>query len=148
MSIKPIPDGFHTITPYLVVANAQELIDFAQQAFAAKEVFCMRMPNGIIMHAQIQIGNSMLMLADLREGLQPKTGSFYLYVEDTDKLYQSALKAGATSIMEPSNQFYGDRNAAVKDKFGNEWWIATHIEDVSEAEITKRAEQFRSKVST
>jgi uncharacterized glyoxalase superfamily protein PhnB len=137
--VKPIPEGYHTITPFLVVAGAEKLIDFLKQAFGAKETFRTALPDGTIKHAEIKIGNSMLMMGDAKGECAPSKSMFYLYVEDTDALYQSALAAGATSIMPPSDQFYGDRSGGVKDPFGNEWWIATHIEDVSSEEMEKRA---------
>ena len=95
------------------------------------------MPDGNIMHAEIKIGDSMVMLGECRDQ-SPMNAMIYLYVKDTDKLYNQANKAGAESIMAPTNQFYGDRNAGVKDPCGNQWWIGTHVENVSPKEIQKR----------
>lgn len=139
MSIKSVPEGFHTVTPYLLVNGAAKLIDFLQQAFDAKVLYRTVQPNGAIMHSQLKIGDSMIMLADARADFKPTSCSIYLYVQDTDSLYNSAMKAGAVSIMAPADQFYGDRNAGVQDMCGNYWWIATHIRDVSEEEIQKYA---------
>ena len=140
MAVKPIPEGFHTVTPYLVVKDASKVLDFVKQAFDAKEMHRSVRPDGKIMHAQFRIGDSMVMIADGTPDHPPTPCSLYLYVKDTDALYKSAIKAGGTSIMEPMNMFYGDRNGGVKDPSGNQWWIGTHIEDVPEAELKKRAE--------
>lgn len=139
MAIKPIPDGFHTITPYLLVNGAAKLIDFLQRAFGATITYCSKQPNGAIMHSQLKIGDSIVMLADARTDFKQMPCSIYMYVKDADATYNSAMKAGATSIMAPADQFYGDRNAGVQDMCGNHWWIATHIKDVSEEEIQKHA---------
>ena len=139
MAVKPIPDGFHTVTPYLVVQGVSKLIDFLKQAFEAKEIERHSRPDGSIMHAQVQIGDSMVMMGEAMGEFQPMPAMIYVYVNDTDAVYKRALQAGATSVMEPADQFYGDRNAGVKDQCGNQWWIATHIEDVSPEELAKRA---------
>lgn len=145
MSVKPIPDGFHTITPYLVLQDALQFIDFIKHAFKAQEIVRSVLPDGTLTHAELKIGDSYLMLAEARAELKPMPGSFYLYVEDTDAVYKQALKTGATSTSEPTDQFYGDRTAGVVDPFGNQWWIGTHIEDVSSEEIKKRAQAFYAK---
>jgi PhnB protein len=140
---KPIPDGFHTVTPYLIVEHAEQTIAFLQQAFGAQpDHEPTRRPDGTIMHATLKIGDSMIMLADASEHAKAAPVMLYLYVPDVDTVYQRALKAGATSIMEPSDQFYGDRGSGVKDQAGNQWFIATHIEDVASAELKQRAEKF------
>ena len=140
MAVKPIPEGHHTVTPYLAVQGAAKLLDFVKQAFDAKEMYCMRTPDGKIGHAQVRIGDSIVMLSDACGAWPAMPAALYLYVPDTDAVYRSALKAGATSLQEPANQFYGDRNAGVKDPCGNMWWIATHIEDVPPDEMSRRAE--------
>lgn len=140
MAVKPIPDGYYTITPYLRVRGANELIAFLKNAFHAQETERITAPDGAIIHADMKIGDSLVMLSDVRGEWRPMPGAMYLYVADTDATYQRALQAGATSTMVPADQFYGDRSAGVKDSFGNEWWIATHIEDVSQAELTRRTE--------
>jgi PhnB protein len=141
MAVKPIPDGFHTVTPYLTVPGVAKLIDFLKQAFEAEETMPrFALPDGRIMHAEVRIGDSMVMMGEPQAPWQPMPASMYLYVKDTDATYKRALQAGATSLMEPADQFYGDRNAGVKDPSGNVWWIATHVEDVKPEEMGKRAE--------
>ena len=142
MTIKPIPEGFHTVTPYLMVQGASKLIDFLKQAFGAEEILRMARPDGAIMHAEVRIGDSRVMMGEPMGGCQPMFGSLYLYVHDVDAVYKRALQAGATSTSEPADQFYGDRSAGIKDPVGNQWWIATHKEDVPPEEIVRRAEAF------
>jgi PhnB protein len=138
MSVNPIPKGYHTVTPYLIVKDAMASIEFMQKAFDATLDHVSKNPAGKIMHTELKIGDSMLMMGEAMEGFPAMPCGLYLYVPDTDKLYLQALAAGATSIMEPADQFYGDRNAGVVDAEGNKWWIGTHIEDVSMEEIAKR----------
>lgn len=140
MAVKPIPDNYHTVTPYLVIKGVAQLIDFMIQAFEGKEVERVDGPEGKVMHAEVKIGDSIIMMGEATDQWEPKPGSLYLYVVDTDATYQKALKAGATSVMAPANKFYGDRSAGVKDMCGNFWWIATHVEDVPPEELKKRAE--------
>jgi PhnB protein len=142
MSVKPIPDGFHTLSPYLILKDALQFIEFLKHAFKAQEVVRSVLPNGTLTYAELKIGDSHLMLTEARDELKPMPSSFYLYVPDTDAVYKEAIKAGATSTSEPADQFYGDRIAGVIDPFGNRWWIGTHIEDVSPEEIKKRAQAF------
>ena len=139
MAVKPIPEGYHTLNPYIVAKGANQLVDFLKSAFGAKELFRMSAPDGSIGHAELQLGDSRLMVGEAREPWKPMACSLYLYVPDTDAAYQAALRAGGKSLMEPGDQFYGDRNAGVTDPCGNMWWIATHIEDVSHDELMKRA---------
>jgi PhnB protein len=142
MTIKPIPDGYHTATPYLTVDGAQKLIEFLKQAFDAKETFCMKGAGEKIMHAEVVIGDSVIMISDATPQWKARSSMIYLYVEDVDGVYQRAVQAGATSIREPENQFYGDRSAGVTDPVGNYWGIATRVEDVSPEELAKRSEAF------
>jgi PhnB protein len=142
MAVKPIPDGFHSVTPFLVVPGAAKLLDFLQQAFEAQELHRMQRPDGTIMHAEVRIGDSLVMMGEPMGSSQPMFGSLYLYVHDVDAVYQRALQAGATSTSEPADQFYGDRSAGIKDPVGNQWWIATHKEDVPPEEIARRAKAF------
>ena len=139
MAVQPIPKGFHTVTPYLVVNNAAKVLDFLKRAFDAKENHRSLRPDGTIMHAQTKIGDSMIMIADGSDTHPAAPATLYLYVADVDALYAQAVKAGGVSIMEPTTMFYGDRNGGVKDPSGNQWWIGTHVEDVSEAEMAKRS---------
>ncbi len=140
MAVKPIPDGYHTVTPYLAVEGADKLLEFVKQAFDAVAHECMRRPDGTIHHAEVKIGDSPVMLAEASGPWKPRPSTLYLYVNDTDATYHRAIEAGATSLMEPADQFYGDRNAGVQDPVGNFWWIATHVEDVSPEEMQRRAE--------
>ncbi|WP_213286308.1 glyoxalase/bleomycin resistance/extradiol dioxygenase family protein [Bradyrhizobium sp. sGM-13] len=141
--VKPVPEGFHTVTPYLVVDRAERVIRFMKEAFGAEPVFEPMMgPDGKVMHAEFKIGDSIVMISDSSERAQATSTMLYLYVPNVDAVYQKALKAGATSLMEPADQFYGDRSGGVKDPAGNSWHIGTHIEDVSPTELKKRATEF------
>jgi PhnB protein len=142
MTVKPIPDGYHTVTPYLIVEGASSLIEFLKEAFDAQETERVVQPDGSIMHAEVRIGDSIVMLSDAMGERKPMPTSIYLYVNDADATYQRALQAGGTSVMEPANLFYGDRHGSVKDPAGNYWSIATHIEDVPREELAKRVEDF------
>ncbi len=131
MGIKPIPEGYHTATPLFVVPGVTQLINFMKQAFDAEELESFPRPDGTIYHAEVRIGDSIVMMGEPEGESDPMPGAIYLYVNDTDAAYRRALQAGAVSLMEPMDQPYGDRNAGVKDAFGNVWWLATHIADVS-----------------
>ncbi len=137
-NVKPVPDGYHTVTPYLVVADAARQIAFVAQAFGAREMHRHTLPDGSVTHAEVQIGDSKIMLGQARDPFTPRPCNVYLYVEDADAAYRQALQAGAKSVMEVKDQFYGDRSGGVEDSNGNYWWIATHIEDVSPEEIERR----------
>lgn len=143
MAIKPKPDGYHTITPYLIVEGANQLLEFIENVFGGEATFKMQDDTGRLNHADVKIGDANLMLAETCEEWEPTRTMLYVYVENTDAIYQKALDAGAESVKEPKDQFYGDRSASVKDPFGNVWGIATHIEDVSEEEIQKRARAYQ-----
>jgi uncharacterized glyoxalase superfamily protein PhnB len=144
MSVKPVPEGFHTVTPYLVVAGVAKLLDFVKSAFDAKEIERHARPDGVVMHAQVRIGDSMIMMGDptgaKHDWQKPLAAALYLYVPDCDKMYQDAIRAGAKSLQEPADMFYGDRHGGVIDPWGNQWWIATHKEDVSPDEMQRRAQ--------
>ena len=141
MPVKPIPEGYHTVTPYLVVNQAGRVIDFLKQAFGAEESERFLRADGTIMHAELKIGDSMIMLGEANEQWPARPAALYIYVPDTDAAYRRAIEAGAASLMEPADQFYGDRNAGVSDAAGNIWWIGTHVEDVSREEMERRAKQ-------
>ena len=130
MAVKAKPDGYHAVTPYLVVDGAARLIDFLEEVFDAQEVVRLAAPGGRIGHAELRIGDLLVMLGDAHGEHKPMQTMLYVYVDDADAIYQRALAAGATSVQAPIDQFYGDRSGGVKDPFGNLWWIATHIEDV------------------
>ena len=143
MAAKPVPDGYHAVTPYLTVRDAPKVIEFLQQAFGAKISHePVKRPDGTIMHAQVTVGDSPIMIGEESEMAKPTTSSLYLYVPDVDSVYQRAVKAGGNTVMEPTDMFYGDRSGAVKDPSGNSWFIATHKEDVAPQELAKRAEAF------
>ena len=146
MPVKPIPDGYHTATPYLIVKGAADAIEFYKQAFGAAELFRVPGPDGVLMHAEIKIGDSIIMLADefpQMDALGPKTigGSpvgLMLYLANVDEVFHRAITAGAKEIRPLQNQFYGDRSGTVEDPFGHKWTIATHVEDLTPAEIEQR----------
>jgi PhnB protein len=137
--VEPVPEGYRTVTPYLIVGNAARLLDFLSPAFGAEERMRMPGPNETIGHAEVTIGDSVVMVADANEQFPPRTGTIHLYVEDCDDTYARAVAAGGTSVREPTTEFYGDRMAGVDDPFGNQWWIATHVEDVSPEEMQRRS---------
>ena len=146
MAVKPIPDGYYTLTPYLVIKGAAEAIEFYKKAFGATEVVRMPAPNGGIMHAEVKIGNSMLMLADEnpeRGAFSPATtgqatSTMMFYTEDVDALFARAVSLGAKANQPPTDMFWGDRMANITDPFGHMWGIATHKEDVSPDEMQRR----------
>jgi PhnB protein len=143
MAVKPIPDEYHSVQPYLVVDGAVKLIEFLKGTFDVEEPMAMPRPDGKIGHAEVRIGDSVVMLADSGgpNDAQPTSAMLVVYVEDVDKIYRRALEAGGESIQEPEDQFYGDRSAGVRDSFGNQWYIHTHVEDVPPEEMAKRAEE-------
>ena len=140
---NPVPAGYATVTPYLCVADAARLIDFLKQAFDAQLLFKMNGPGGRIMHAEMTIGDSRIMLGQPAPG-QETHAMIHLYVADADAVYARAIAAGATSVREPADQFYGDRSAGVRDQFGNQWHIAMHIEDVSQEEMERRMASMKA----
>lgn len=145
MAVKPIPDGYHSVTPYLTVEGADALLDFVSQAFSAEETVRMARPDGSIQHAEVRIGDSPVMLGEPAEQWEASPATIHLYVEDCDATYRRALEAGGTSLQEPTNQFYGDRMGGVRDPAGNSWWIATHIEDVPDDEMARRADDWAAR---
>ena len=148
MTVKPIPDGYSTVTPYLAIDGAERAIAFYGQAFGAKERGRMDGPDGKIAHAELQIGDSVVMLSDPFPGGSTKaptelgwtSASIMLYVEDVDAVVEQAVQAWATLEREVEDQFWGDRFGAVVDPFGHTWSIATHVEDVPPEEMEKRAQ--------
>jgi PhnB protein len=145
---KPIPAGFHTATPYLIIKDADRAIDFYKKAFGASELMRMADPSGRIRHAEIKIGDSPFMITDenpdFPEWRSPESRGgtpvhIYLYVEDVDAVFGRAIAAGAKQLLPVQDQFYGDRSGGVTDPFGHVWYIATHTEDVSPEEIARRA---------
>ena len=149
MAVSPIPSGYHSVTPYLVLDGAAKAIEFYKQAFDAEELFRMPMPDGKVAHAEIKIGDSPIMLAD--EGDQscdlgqksPATlgatsVSVMLYVPAVDALFKQAIAAGATELRAVKDQFYGDRSGTLRDPYGHVWTLATHVEEVAPEEIERR----------
>jgi PhnB protein len=156
MAVQPVPEGYNTVTPYLAVPNAAEAIDFYTRALGAKERVRMGGPGDSIMHAELELGDSLIMLSDPFPQASTKTPNelggtsvnIFIYVEDTDAAYKQAVDAGATSLMEPDDIFWGDRFSSFQDPFGHTWTIATHIEDVSPEEMQKRSEEFMASMAT
>ncbi len=136
--VKPIPDGYHSLTPYLNLKGADKAIEFYKKAFGAEEQMRMPGPDGKIMHAEIRIGDSVIMMSETTQ--QPESrSSLWLFVTDCDAVFNKAVAEGATVKMPLDNMFWGDRYGLVVDPFGQSWSIATHKEDVPQAELAKRA---------
>jgi PhnB protein len=134
-----VPDGYHTVIPYLVVPGVAQVLDFMREVFGGQEIERMAQPDGRIMHAEVRIGDSVVMLGEPQEAGKAMPGMLYVYVADTDAAYRRALAAGAVSLQEPADQFYGHRTAGVQDAAGNQWWIATPVENLSTEELERRA---------
>jgi len=156
MAVKPIPDGYHTVTPYLAVDDAAEAIAYYQKAFGAKERVRMETPDGKIGHAELEIGDSLVMLSDpFPQGstrppkeLGGTTAGVFMYVEDVDAVVKRAVDTGATVAMEVADQFWGDRFGTIIDPFGHSWSIATHVEDVTAEQIAERAREAMAAMSS
>ena len=129
MSENSVPDGYHTVTPYIVVEDAPGLIEFMKSAFGGKERMRMASEDGSIMHAEVEIGDSVVMIGEVSGEFPSKTAMLHLYVPDVDASHERAIKAGAESKREPADQEYGDRSAGVSDGWGNEWWLAAPIKN-------------------
>ena len=145
MAVKPIPENYPRVSPYLIVKDVGETMEFVKKVFNAEEKEKMILPDGTINHGEVKIGNSVIMMGRANEQFPPLSSMLYIYVEDTDAAYKKAIELGAQSVMEPANQFYGDRNAGVKDSNGIQWWIASHVEDVSAEEMEKRNKERAGK---
>ena len=149
MAVKPIPEGYRSVTPYLVIKGASAAIDYYKKVFGAAEFVRMEGPDGSVGHAELKIGDSMIMLADEHQSLGfrgPRTlggspVSLLLYVEDVDDVFKRAVAAGAKELKPVADQFYGDRMGTLEDPFGHVWSIATHVEDVPPEEMARRAEE-------
>jgi uncharacterized glyoxalase superfamily protein PhnB len=139
MAVKPIPDGYGTVTPYLVVDGVDRLIEFLKKTFDAEVLFRMEKPDGRVGHAEVQVGTSRVMMGEACSEWPARPATLYAYVDDADAVYRKALDAGGTSVKEPADQFYGDRSGGVTDPCGNYWGIATHVEDVPLDELASRA---------
>ncbi len=139
MTVRKIPEGFHTVTPYVIVNGSARLVDFVKQAFGAEERYLMKDENGAITHGEVWIGDSIIMISEASDRYPATPSMLHLYVEDCDETYRRALAAGAESVQEVADQFYGDRSGGVRDASGMIWWISTHVEDVSDEEVARRA---------
>jgi PhnB protein len=147
---KPIPDGYHTLTPTLTVRDGPTAIEFYKKAFGAQERMRLAGPDGQLMHAELKIGDSIVMLGGEQPGMGGRapstaagpTGSLYMYVSDVDAAFKRAVDAGAKVVMPLSDMFWGDRFGMVEDPSGHQWALATHKEDLGEAEMAKRQQQF------
>ena len=146
MAVEPVPKEYGSVTPYLLVEGAEGLIDFMKSAFGAEEQGRFPAPEGKVGHAELKVGDSIVMLADAStsDAGHPMPSMIVLYVADVDETYRRAIEADATSQRQPADQFYGDRNAGVQDPFGNLWWIHTHVEDVPPEELERRAREAAS----
>jgi PhnB protein len=148
--VKGIPEGYHSITPYLIIKGASEAIEFYERAFGATEIMRMPKPDGSIAHAEISIGNSKIMLADEYPEMGYRSPlsiggagvSLMLYIDDVDDVFKRALAAGAKELQAVKDQFYGDRSGTLQDPFGHIWTVGTHVEDLSPEEMGRRAEEF------
>lgn len=146
MPVKPIPDGYHSLTPYIIVKGAEKAIEFYKQAFGGTERMRLQSPDGKVGHAELDIGDSVLMLADEHPemgAVGPETVggspvSLLIYCENVDEVFQRAISLGAVEVRPINDQFYGDRSGVLKDPFGHQWSIATHIEDVTPEQIAER----------
>ena len=155
-TVKPIPEGYHTATPYLIIKGAAEAIEFYKKAFGAKEIMRMSQTDGRIGHAEIKIGDSPIMLADEFPEMDARSPhslggspvSILLYVEDVDAMFTQAVAAGAQVKMPPTDMFWGDRFSKVVDPFGHEWSLATHKEDVSPEECARRSQAFMAQMQS
>ena len=138
MAVKPVPEGYRTVTPYLIVQDANALLTFVRDAFKAQVVEEHRTPDGTVVHADFMIGDSHVMAGQGSDRWPAQPGTVLLYVEDADAIYRAALAAGGVSIQEMTTQFYGDRSGGVRDPSGVTWWISTHVEDVPREELERR----------
>jgi PhnB protein len=149
MAVKPIPEGYRTVTPYLAVDGAKKALEFYKRAFGAKERLVMPGPGDTIGHAEIEIGDSLVMVSDpfpqstikAPTEVGATTAGVFLYVEDVDEAFKRAIDAGAQEGSAPENMFWGDRFASVTDPFGHQWQMATHVEDVSPEDMAERAKE-------
>ncbi len=143
MKVKSIPEGFHTITPYFNVPEAAKYIDFLKHAFDAKATFVATFTDGSLLSAEVQVGDSLVMIGEGdSDEKNIMRASLYMYVDNVDAAFKKAIQAGAKSIEQPVDQFWGDRSGVVEDPAGNQWWIATHKEDMSTEELVRRAEEM------
>src|SRR5712671_3952257 len=153
-NVRPIPEGYHSITPQLTCRDAARAIDFYKEALGAKEIMRMAGPGGRVMHAELQIGDSRFMIGDEFPGMSvaptPSTlhsFSLFVYTDDVDRTFNRAVKAGARADMQPNDMFWGDRYGKFTDPFGHQWGVATHIEDVSPEEMERRSAEWSNQMA-
>jgi PhnB protein len=139
MPVSPVPSGYHTVTPYLIVPGATALFAYLAEAFGVDEVRRTAAPGGGVLNIEARIGDSMVMLVEARSAHDARPASLYLYVPDVDVVHARAVAAGGVSLMEPEDMFYGERSAGVADPAGNHWWISARTEDLSSDELAARA---------
>jgi PhnB protein len=153
--VKPIPEGYHSVTPYLTVDDGARAIDFYKKVFGATEIMRMNGPDGKIGHAEVRIGDSIVMLgapsanSGLRtpQSLNASTVSIFVYLEDVDSVFNRAVSSGAKEVQKPENMFWGDRYGRLTDPFGHSWSLATHIEDVTPEEMGRRTQEAAAKAA-
>jgi PhnB protein len=152
--VRPVPEGYHSLTPQLTCRDAARAIDFYKEALGAKELMRMAGPNGKVMHAELQIGDSRFMIGDEFPGMSAAPNptalhstSLFVYTDDVDTAFNRAVKAGARADMPPSNMFWGDRYGKFTDPFGHQWGVATHVEDVAPAEMQRRSEEWTKQMA-
>lgn len=152
--VKPVPDGYHSVTPYLIVKGAAKAIRFYENAFGARQRLCLPAPGGGIGHAELEIGDSIIMLADEFPGMGSRGPlsmggspvSLMIYVQDVDTVFANAVSAGAKPVRALENKFYGDRAGQVEDPFGHVWTLASHIENVTAEQLSERMEEMFSSI--
>ncbi len=145
MAVNYKPGGSHTVIPYLIIPDADKVIAFLQQALDGELVERMPRPDGGVMHAEVRIGDSLIMMGEPMGDWPPRPTTLYVYVKDVDESFRRALAAGATSLRPPTTEFYGDRCGGLADVAGNHWFLATHVEDVTPAEIERRFKERMAK---
>ena len=153
-NVRPIPEGYHSLTPALTCRDAARAIDFYKEALGAKEHMRMAGPDGKVMHAELQIGDSRFMIADEFPGMSAapnpsalQSSYLFVYTEDVDTAFNRAVKAGARADMPPSDMFWGDRYGKLTDPFGHQWGMATHVEDVAPEEMKRRSEEWTKQMA-
>lgn len=155
MAVSPIPEGYHSVTPYMIIDGAAKAIEWYANVFGSTEVMRLPGPDDIVMHAEIKIGNSHVMLADPCPDMEANPPAFHngspthlmIYMEDVDSTFQKAVDAGAEVLRPLVDQFYGDRSGSIKDPFGHQWTLATHVEDVPDEELQRRIAEFSKQAS-
>ncbi|MFY9585383.1 MAG: VOC family protein [Candidatus Acidiferrales bacterium] len=153
-TVRPVPEGYHTVTPAITCRGAAGAIEFYKKALGAKEIARMEGPGGTIAHAEIQIGDSKIMLGDEWPGqtaapsaTAPASASLFIYLPEVDKAFNTAVAAGCQVVMPPTDMFWGDRYGKLRDPYGHHWGLATHIEDVSMEEMKRRSDEFMAKMA-